>query len=509
MINRDGACVSLWQQHAEKFVSKNKAETNQYDVAIAGGGITGITIALLLQRSGKRCIVFEAYNLCFGTTGGTTAHLNTLLDSSYTTLIKNFSKDDAKLVAQSTKQAIELVRSNIGTYSIDCNFEEASAYLYAQTDEQAKELQDIHDACCEVGLNAVYAELPLNIPAKKTMIVDGQAKFNPVQYVHGLAKAFEEAGGVILQNCRVESVDKKEEIIVATSRGEYHASFFIYATHIPSGVNLLHLRCAPYRSYAMAVTLKNNNYPTDLYYDMYDPYHYTRSQKINDREYLIVGAEDHKTGHVEKTDECFEKLEAYIRTYFDVETIVSKWSSQFFEPSDGLPYIGQLPGHNENILVATGYGGNGITYSQVAATILHDIIMNKENSCIQLFNPKRIKPVAGFVSFLSQNADVVKQFASKFFKHESLEKISELKNGEGKVIKYENETIALHKDAQGELHAVHPICTHLKCEVKFNQAEQTWDCPCHGARYATDGSVITAPANNALEPVAIKKEVNI
>jgi glycine/D-amino acid oxidase-like deaminating enzyme/nitrite reductase/ring-hydroxylating ferredoxin subunit len=509
MINRDGACVSLWQQHADEFVSTNQASANYYDVAIAGGGITGITTALLLQKAGKKCIVFEAYNLCFGTTGGTTAHLNTLLDSPYTTLIKNFGKDNATLVAQSTKEAIELIRSNIETYNIDCNFEEASAYLFAQTDEQVEELQDIYDACREVHLHPVYAnELPLNIPAKKTMILDGQAKFHPVQYVHALAKAFEEAGGVIVQDCRVESVENKDEVIITTSKGKYGASYFIYATHIPTGVNLLHLRCVPYRSYAIAVTLKNEKYPTDLYYDMYDPYHYVRSQKINDKEYLIVGAEDHKTGHIENTDECFKNLEAYIRKHFDVAAIENKWSSQYFEPADALPYIGELPGNNEHILVATGYGGNGMTYSHVAAITLHDIILNKENPYIQLFNPKRIKPVAGFVPFLSHNADVVKQFAGKWLKHESLEKTGELKNGEGKVVKYEHETIALHKDEQGELHAVHPICTHMQCEVKFNRAEQTWDCPCHGARYATDGSVITAPANKSLELVSIKKEVN-
>src|SRR6478736_4744022 len=120
MINRDGACISLWQQHAKEFTSKNQASAAYYDVAIAGGGITGITTALLLQKAGKKCIVFEAYNLCFGTTGGTTAHLNTLLDSPYTTLIKNFGKNNAKLDAQSTKEAIALIRSNIKTYNIDC-----------------------------------------------------------------------------------------------------------------------------------------------------------------------------------------------------------------------------------------------------------------------------------------------------------------------------------------------------------------------------------------------------
>lgn len=505
MINRDGACISLWQQHATKFTGKQNAGQTSFDVAIAGGGITGITTALLLQKAGKKCIVFEACNLCFGTTGGSTAHLNTLLDSPYTTLIKNFGKENAALVARATEQAIQLVKQHINEYKIDCGFKDAAAYLFAENDEQVKELESIHDACLEVNLKAVYAkDLPLNISSKKTMKIEGQAKLNPVQYVHALAHAFEDAGGIIMQDCRVESVADNEEVEIKTSKGNFRSSFFIYATHIPTGINLLHLRCSPYRSYAMAVTLKNKEYPADLYYDMYDPYHYVRSQEINGQEYLIAGAEDHKTGHIENTGECFDKLEQYVRNHFDIETIANKWSSQYFEPADALPYIGELPGHSEKILVATGYGGNGITYSHVAAVTLSDIILNKPNPYIRLFNPNRIKPVAGFVSFLSHNANVVKQFAGRIFGHDQLDRISDLKQGEGKVIKYDGEVIALHKDEKGHLHAIHPVCTHMKCEVKFNNAEKSWDCPCHGARYNVDGDVITAPSSHNLEDVNIK-----
>lgn len=505
MINRDGACASLWQQHASEFVSSSSdSEQLSFDVAIAGGGITGITTALLLQQAGKRCIVFEAYNLCFGTTGGTTAHLNTLLDSPYTTIISNFGKDNARLVADATKQAIALVKEHVATYGIDCGFQEAAAYLYAQTDDQVKELDDIHEACATVNVPAVFEEsMEINVPFKKVMVAPIQARFNPIPYVHALAHAFEAAGGVILQNCPVESIDNDHGVQVQTPKGKFRANQFIYATHIPTGINLLHLRCAPYRSYAMAVTLTDSTYPLNLYYDMYDPYHYVRTQEINGKRYLIAGAEDHKTGHVENTNECFDKLEQYIRQHFNVDEVVSKWSSQYYEPADALPYIGKLPGGGDNIFVATGYGGNGITYSHVAATVLRDLLMEKENPLVQVFNPNRVKPVAGFVSFLSHNADVAKQLAGWLVPHEKLEATSQLQPGEGKVIKFDGEVIALHKDADGILHAVQPACTHMKCEVKFNQAEQSWDCPCHGARYAVNGSVITAPSTKALEPVTL------
>jgi glycine/D-amino acid oxidase-like deaminating enzyme/nitrite reductase/ring-hydroxylating ferredoxin subunit len=505
MIRRDGSCISLWQQTSDVYKETNAPKYHYFDVAIAGGGITGITTALLLQRSGKNCIVFEAKNLCFGTTGGTTAHLNTLLDNPYTSIIKKFGEDNAKLVAKATKEAIQLVRSNIDEYKIDCDFKDASAYLFAETDAQVKELKDIHDACKTVNLETIYTDqLPINVNVKKAIIVKDQAKFHPVKYVQALAKAFEDAGGTIMQECMVEATEKKEVIEIATTKGNFKSDYFIYATHIPPGINLLHLRCSPYRSYAMAIILKDNQYPEDLFYDMYDPYHYIRSQKIDGRDYLIVGAEDHKTGTVENTNQCFANLENYIKAHFEIDKIISKWSSQYFEPSDTLPYIGHLPGADENILVATGYGGNGMTFSHVAAITLSDIIARRDNPYIQLFNPNRIKPVAGFTSFISHNADVVKAFVEKILPKEKLEALANIQAGQGKVVKHDGETIALYKDENGNLFGVNPSCTHMKCNVAWNKAEKSWDCPCHGSRFDIDGEVLTGPATNNLEKLNLE-----
>lgn len=506
MINRDGACVSLWQDSAQPYTPANKLNSKTiYDVIIAGGGITGISTALSLQKAGKNCLVLEANTLCFGTTGGTTAHINTLLDTSYTTISKNFNKETAKLVAQSTKEAIALIRNNIKEYGIECGFEETDAYLFAQTEEQEKELDKIKDATIEAGVTAEYsAYIPVPINHTKCLKVTGQAKFIPTQYVYGLASAFEKAGGVIAENSRITNAEENDTIKVETNAGEFTGKALIYATHIPPTVNLLHLRCSPYRSYAMAVTLKANNYPEGLCYDMFDPYHYYRSQKINGKNYLIVGGYDHKTGHDENTENNFRKLEAHIRKHFDVDTIAYRWSSQYFEPADGLPYIGQMPGHPGKIYTATGYGGNGMVYSSVAALLFKGILLNEESPYLRVYDPNRIKPVAGFVNFIKHNADVVKQFVGKWLPHDELDETSALAAGEGKVIKYNNQKIALFKDENNELKAVSPICTHLKCEVKWNNAERSWDCPCHGARYAASGDVLTGPANSGLEPIEIK-----
>lgn len=364
MIKRDGECTSLWQDTAVPYEPVNTANPHTiYDVIIAGGGITGISTALLLQQAGKNCLLLEANNLCFGTTGGTTAHLNTLLDTPYTTISKNFSKEKAQLVAQSVKEAIDLIRHHTSTYQIDCGFRETDAFLFAQDDKQVKELEKIKQATSEAGVIVHDADqIPVPMDFKKAIQVKGQAKFIPTRYVYGLAQAYEKAGGSILQYSRVTGAEENEIIEVETTQGVFRGHALIYATHIPPTVNLLHLRCAPYRSYAMAVTLKDNAYPKGLAYDMVDPYHYYRTQEIDGKNYLIGGGYDHKTAHEENTEHCFLQLEAHLRGHFEVKEVNYKWSSQYFEPADGLPYIGQLPGHSGKIYTATGYGGNGMVY---------------------------------------------------------------------------------------------------------------------------------------------------
>jgi Rieske Fe-S protein len=327
-----------------------------------------------------------------------------------------------------------------------------------------------------------------------------------LRYVQALAKAFEDAGGAIQQHTRVIGFESKEKnnVTIETTMGNFEADALVFATHIPIGINLLHLRCPPYRSYAMAVKLSDGAYPEGLAYDMYDPYHYYRTQEIQGEKYLIVGGEDHKTGESANTNGCFLELESHIRSHFNVAEVTDKWSSQFFEPVDGLPYIGHLPGNPENIFVATGYGGNGITYSHIAALLLKDVLLGVENIYADVFTPGRVKPVAGFAEFVKHNADVVKQFVGKWFGKDDLQDLAALAPGEGKVVSYENQSIALYKDEAGTLHAISPVCTHMKCSVAWNIAEKSWDCPCHGARYSFEGEVLNGPASRNLEPVEVR-----
>jgi glycine/D-amino acid oxidase-like deaminating enzyme/nitrite reductase/ring-hydroxylating ferredoxin subunit len=509
-MKRDGTCTSLWQGTAGEFKPATSSIKDQaFDVLIVGGGITGITTGLLLQKQGKKCLIAEAHNLCFGTTGGTTAHINTFLDTTYDHIKTDFGEHNAQVVAKAAKQAIGLYQQHVKEYKIDCGYQTKDGFVYAQNIDQVNQLQKIFEASKDAGVKVSYAEsIPVPVEFEKAIVYEGQAQIHPTRYVYALAKEFENVGGIIMENCTIGILKEEDEMLqIESSKGIIKARHLIYATHIPPGVNILHFRCAPYRSYAMAVTLKDNNYPDALAYDMYDPYHYYRTQTIDGKPYLIVGGEDHKTGHIKNTEACFNYLESHVRKYFDVEEIAFKWSSQYFEPSDGLAYIGHLPGSADNVYVATGFGGNGITYSHIAAITLTDIITTGNSEFKDLFSPARVKPVAGFENFVKENADVVKEFFKKRFSISEINGAVELAPGEARLVKYEGESVALYKDDNGKLHAIDPVCPHAKCMVDWNSAEKSWDCPCHGSRFSYDGELLTGPARKGLDVIELSELV--
>ncbi len=506
-MDRDGNNQSLWQT-SPGYTPVNEIEQEAlYDVAVIGAGITGITTALLLQSSGKKCILLEAHNVGFGTTGGTTAHLNTFFDTPYSKVSKNFGKEKAGLLADAAREAMALIKWHVDEHNIDCDYGVKDGYVFSITEQQDTELGDIVESAQAVGVNVDFTdESPFPVPHLKVAAFKDQAQFNPVAYILSLAKLYEERGGRILQNCRVTGIEETDETLeIQTTQGVFHSKKAIYATHIPPGIHLLHFRCAPYRSYAMAVKLKGD-YPAALGYDMNDPYHYYRTQKVNDGLYLVAGGEDHKTGHEENTENCFLRLERYIRNYFPVESIAYKWSSQYYEPADGLPYIGHLPGANSNVYVATGFGGNGMIYGTLSAIILTDILNNGKSIYQAMFDPGRVKPLAGFANFVREGADVVSSFIKGKFDPEKIKSLTDIAAGEGKVVKYDGNILAIYKDMDHEINVLNAACTHIKCTVGWNTSEKSWDCPCHGARYSPDGEVLTGPSQRDLEKIDWNKE---
>ncbi|WP_300600030.1 FAD-dependent oxidoreductase [Niabella sp.] len=504
-MNRDAYTTTPWQDGFHIRIAEKEIRDTLFDVIIVGAGITGITTGLRLQQAGKKCLILEAHTACFGTSSATTAHLNTVLDTTYPELIKKFGADQALLVAQGAREAIDLIKEHIRQYQIDCDFEEKTGYLYAQNKKEDAELEQMLEGILAVGIEARPSlTTPVPVPFTTAIRVPEQAQFHPLKYLSALINQFLKAGGIVREATMVQKVEQNEGIQeVDTTTGQYRAVDLVWATHIPPGVNLLHFRCAPYRSYVLGITLEDDSYPDALAYDIEDPYHYFRTAWHEGVPLLITGGCDHKTGHEDNTEQVFRELEAYAGKYFKVAAIPYRWSSQYYEPADGLPYIGRLPGNNDHQYVATGYSGNGMIFGTLAGRILADLITDSYNPYAALLAPSRIKPVAGFSNFVKENADVIKHFIGDRLSVKTLEVFAGLGTGEGRVIQYEDQSIAAYKDEQGKIYTLDPVCPHAGCMVQWNNAERSWDCPCHGSRFDVTGAVLNGPSQKALHRLSI------
>ena len=505
-MNRDSTTISLWQENIPGFAPKSFAKEDFiYDVIIVGGGITGLTSALLLQKSGKKCLLIEAKNIGYGSSTGTTAHLNTMLDgASYGQLISDFGEENANLVHKVTNQAIQLIESNVKEYNIKCDFEYKKAFLYAENEQQVKDLEEIYEGSRKVGIDIEYTnEIPIPVPFLKALTFGEQAQFQPAKYLVGIANEFEKLDGIILHNCRVLNRIDGEEVTVETQEGNYKCKDLIYATHLPPGVNLLHFENTPFRSYVITAKLKSGNYPDALVYDLQEPYHYYRTYSEGEDKYLILGGEDHKTGHEENTDKFFRNLEAYLNKYYEVENIIHRWSSQYYEPADGLPYIGQTPGVTDHVFVATGFSGNGMTLGTVSSLVLFDLLTKGKCEYESLFKPSRINVMASISDVVKENIGVIGHFVGDWLSVEKMPTLLDIAIDDAKVVKYEGKSAAIYRDTKSQIHAVNPACTHIKCFVLWNSTEKSWDCPCHGSRFSFDGEVLVGPARKNLEAIQL------
>ncbi len=511
-MDRDGFTTSIWQTSMASYPSMLKHfPSSVFDVVIVGGGITGLSLALLLQQGGKKCIVIEAHELGFGATAGTTAHINSFLETPYHQIAKDFSDESARQVALAVQDAINLIRKNVSGLNIDCDFSLQSGYMYSQDDKQTEELNKIVDYSRKIGIQVDFSSgKGFPFPYQKLAMFRDQAQFHPLKYVFGLAKEFERCGGAILQYCRAEKLDKDNQLCtLVTDLGDLRAKQVVYATHTPSGLNVLHTLLGSYRSYVLGVELAIDDYPPGLVYDMEEPYHYFRLHQVKGRKYLLMGGADHKTGNVDDTSKPYEDLQLFLEKKLPMSKIVYHWSSQVYEPAEGLAYIGESPGESEDVFVATGYGGDGMVYSHISALVLGELILKGKPSYDNVFSPKRIKPLAAFGSFAKENVDVVQELVSGYLTKDKIEAAWDLKPGEGRVVNYEGKKMGLYRDASDMLYAVNPVCPHMKCIVQWNSTEKSWDCPCHGSRFSVTGELLTGPARHDLEQYSFHKQSSL
>jgi Rieske Fe-S protein len=327
---------------------------------------------------------------------------------------------------------------------------------------------------------------------------------HPMQYLAGLAEEATRRGVQIFENTKVTGVEEGEPCHVITDTHPVRARHVFVAANVPVNNRVfLHTKVAAYRSYAIAAEIEPDRL-RGLYWDTADPYHYTRTQEVDGRWYVIIGGEDHRTGEKKNTDECFQRLVEYARERLRFGDIAFRWSGQIIEPVDGLPYIGRNTGA-DHVFVATGYSGNGITFGTLAGMMVTDLIRGRENPYAELFEATRVKPLAAAYDYVAENVPFPMHLAQDRLTstNADIESLDELRPGDGGIFVAEEGKLAVYRDERGQLHACSPICTHLACDVNWNRAEKTWDCPCHGSRFSPEGKVINGPAVSDLAPAKV------
>jgi glycine/D-amino acid oxidase-like deaminating enzyme/nitrite reductase/ring-hydroxylating ferredoxin subunit len=466
------------------------------DVAVVGGGITGVTSALLLKDAGRSVAVLEARELGSGVTAGTSAHITSVLDTRYHQLEQTFGREGAALAARSSQAAIEQIARLVERTRADCDFARVPGYLFTEHEAGVDDLRRELEAARAAGLNAELSQVPLPLVARAGICFPNQAQFNPLLYVTGLAANIPGAGSHVFEQARVVSIDEGEPCRIHLAHGEVlTADRVILATHVPVNRVLITPKLAQYRSYVVSGVASQSS--PGLFWDTAEPYHYVRRQRVGDCFHWIVGGADHKTGQEPSGPEPFERV-AEFAARIGLHEIEQRWSAQVVESVDGLPLIGKNAG-SERVYVATGFSGNGMTFGTLSAMLLSDACLGRDNEFAEFYSASRIKPLASLASFVGENVDFPLHLLSDALRPPEVKSLSDIGVGDGKTVRVAGRRLAVYRDEHQLLHAVSPVCTHLGCHVKFNHSEKTWDCPCHGSRFGTDGSVLDGPAVQNLD----------
>ncbi len=452
------------------------------DVAIIGGGITGLTAALLLKAQGARVVLLEAGHIAAGTTGYTTGKVSALQGLIYHDLRQRIGAEAAALYAQANAAALEQVAALVARYAIDCGFTRRSAFIFTEQSERVAALEAETRALQEAGLPARFTTgTGLPFPVRGAVALDDQASLHARRYCLALAAQVADGGGAIFEMSRVTEVrEAADRCIAVTAHGKLVADRAIVATLLPfAAQGEFHRKTLPSRTYLLAARLSGAP-PEGMYINAETPSRTLRGSQGH----LIVGGNAHPTGEEPDTRRCYTDLERWAGERFPIAGFDARWSAQDYLPVDGLPFIGSPQGGlTGRLLVATGLNKWGLSLGTAAAMILCEAALGRRHDWLDLFDAGR-EPHAPVSREKYRPAPTPKPPATP----------TELPPGSGAVFKGNGDAKAVCRDDVGAFHAVSAVCTHLGCDLSFNTAEQSWDCPCHGSRFTADGEVIDGPA---------------
>lgn len=485
-----GQIKSLWTATTPETNYQELRAGINVDVVIIGAGIAGLNAGYFLIREGLRVAIIDSQRIATGTSGNSTAKITSQHSLKYAYLKKEFGIKGAKIYADSNQWAVSEFEKIIASEKIDCDFTKLPAYVYSMTEEGLQEIREEASVTKELGLPAVFLDAIQDIPFKITgaLRFDNQSYFHPRKYLLALAEIIQKKGGYIFEQTAVFDISEAGSNLVKTDKGDISAKYVIVATNYPifdkAGI---FERMYKARSYGIA-TRNIPEMPKGMFIGIDGNKLSFRPHHSGEEEWLIIGGQSHDVGEEEEVDH-FSQLEKSALAVFSFDNIAFKWAAEDSMTEDRIPYIGKIP-DEKNIFVTSGYAKWGMTTSLVSAKILSDLITGKDNAWATFYSPERI------------SKGLFAKISNKFSQHEQKEEdltFSNLTIDSGKIISLKGKKVAVYKDEKGNILTRSAVCTHLGCIVNWNGSEKTWDCPCHGSRFARDGSVIQGPAIRPLE----------
>lgn len=470
------------------------------DVAVLGGGITGLSTALMLKRAGLTVAVVEATTIGSGVTGHTTAKLSSLHGLAYDRISSSFGQEAARAHGEANQVGLEWIAGLIEEEGIDCDFRRKPNYTYASSNDELSDIEKEVEAAQSAGLPASYTdETDLPYAVAGAIRFDDQAEFHPRRFVLALAALIPGDGSHVFEHTRATAVSDGKPCRVDTTGHSLTAEHVVLATHFPFlDRGLYFARMHPERSYALGLRVRGDT-PQGMYLSAGQPTRSIRSHPVDGGELLIVGGEGHKTGQGGDTAERYRRLEAFARDHWDVQSVEYQWASQDNESVDGLPYIGAFGPLSKHLYIATAFKKWGLAQGVAAGMIIEDLILARDNAWASLYDPNRFKPLASAKDFAKENSNVGMRFLGDRLTKRGGRDANGLAPGEGDIAHLDGERVAAFRDDDGVLHAVSPLCTHLYCQVNWNSGDRSWDCPCHGSRFSPDGEILHGPAVKPLE----------
>ena len=500
---------SFWLETAILPTFKGIQQDIHVHIVIVGAGITGITLAYLLTQQGVKVALLDAGKITNGTTGHTTAKITAQHDLIYDQLIRTFGEEIARSYYDANSEALQFIKKTVNEHQIDCDFSEQDAFIFTNSDEQMSKLKAEINAYEKLKIDGEYLhQIPLNIETKAAIKMAKQAQFHPIKYLHQLVRYIVGHGGVLLENTTAIDLDvseeKKKKII--TSDGHHvFAEKLVITSHFPfyDLKGYFFARLSPDRAYVVGAE-SSEPYPGGMYITAEQPKRSIRSTPLaNGKHLLLISGGSHKTGHIADTEHFYNELADYATSHFQVDRISYRWSAQDLYTLDKVPYVGRMEHGDEYTFVATGYGKWGMTNGTAGALLLKDLVLGKDNQFEQLYAPSRIHGDTAFKNFIVQNADVAKELIKGKLQRPD-KSVDDVRAGEGAVVTVHGRRAGCYKEEDGSVHVVDTTCTHLGCEVAWNNGDRTWDCPCHGSRFSFDGEVIEGPAETPLKKIDLE-----